>query len=451
MLDILPPAMAEKLEELHLADLHALASELGVPRYRMLRRAELAREIEARRDSGEPEPELEPESQPEPEDQPEPEPRIEPEGKAKPEPEGEPEESPVGRERERLEAAATEDVTGVLDITPQRYGFLRLNRLETNPDDVYVSASQVRRCELRSGDEVSGPARAPRRGERHRALVHVDRVSGGEPLLDRPEFEKLTPILPKRRLALDLRPSDVLTRAADLLVPLAYGQRVLVKSGPRSGRTTLLRGLAAAVGAVEGPELIVLLIDERPEEATAWREALPDAQVATATAELAPAEQVRVARLALEWARRRAEAGADVVLIVDSLSRLAVAAGEAAEVKRLFGSGRDLAEEGAGSLTVIATVVEGAEDDGVAERAVITTESSLIRLDPELAAAGVFPALRAGDCRVSNEDELREPEELAAVRRLRSLLADLGPAEAATLLRERIESSRTNAELLAGI
>ena len=166
-------------------------------------------------------------------------------------------------------------------------------------------------------------------------------------------------------------------------------------SAPRSGRTTLLRGLARAVAAAEGPELIVLLIDERPEEATAWREAVPEAEFAIATAELAPAEQVRLAELALERARRRAEAGADVVLIVDSLSRLAVAAGKAAEVKRLFGSGRDLAEEGAGSLTVVATVVAGAEDDGSAERAVITTESALIRLDPELAAAGVFPALVA--------------------------------------------------------
>jgi len=146
-----------------------------------------------------------------------------------------------------------------------------------------------------------------------------------------------------------------------------------------------------------------------------------------------------------------AESGADVVLIVDSLSRLAVASQKAAEVKRLFGSGRDLAEEGAGSLTVIATVVEGAEDDGTAERAVVTTESARVRLDPELAAAGVFPALVTADCRVSNEEELRGPEELAAARHLRSLLADLAPPEAAALLRERIESTRTNAELLAAL
>jgi len=424
--------MAEKLDELHLADLHALAAQLGVPRFRLLRRERLLSEIEARRGDGELAVA---------------EPAGAPEGKRASEREPQPE-----RERERLEAVDTEEVTGVLEITAQRHGFARLQGLESHADDVYISASQIRRCELRSGDEVSGPARAPRRGERHRALVHVDRVNGGDPATaDRPHFDELTPIIPKRRLSLDHDPSDLLVRAVDLLVPLALGQRVLVWAAPRSGRTTLLRGLARAITAAANPEQTVLLIDERPEEATAWRQALPSAEIGGATADLAPAEQVRVAELALERARRRVELGADAVLIVDSLSRLAVASGNPGEVERLFGSGRDLAEEDAGSLTVIATVVDGAEDDGTAERAVMTTESSLIRLDPELAAAGVYPALRPNECRVSNEDELREPDELAAVRRLRSLLADLEPAEAAKLLRERIEGSPTNAELLQSI
>ncbi|TMK75523.1 MAG: hypothetical protein E6G49_01295 [Actinobacteria bacterium] len=138
-----------------------------------------------------------------------------------------------------------------------------------------MSASQIRRCELRSGDEVSGPAREPRRGERHRALVHVDRVNGGEPqTAERPAFEDLTPVLPTRRLALG-DSSDVLTRAVDLLTPLALGQRVLVMAAPRSGRTTLLRGVSSAIEGREDVELLVLLIDERPEEATAWRDAVP--------------------------------------------------------------------------------------------------------------------------------------------------------------------------------
>ncbi len=436
-------AMAEKLAALHLADLHARAAELGVPRFRLLRREDLAREIETR-GGGEGaggEAQREPAAVDEP---------------APTEAEPAPTEAGAGeaerqRGRERLKPEQTEEVVGVLEITPQRFGLLRLRGLDSSPDDVYVSAGQVKRCELRSGDEVSGPARAPRRGERHRALIHVDRVNGAElEALDRPQFDQLTPVLPRRRVALDRDPADVLVRAVDLLAPVVLGQRVLIRAAPRSGRTTLLRRLAGAIGAAGGIGLLVLLVDERPEEATAWREAVPEAEIATATADLAPAEQVALAELALERARRRVEAGADVVMIVDSLSRLAVAAAGVAEVKRLFGSGRDLGDD-AGSLTVIATVLEGADDDGAAERAVITTESCLIELDPALAAAGVVPALKAGGCRISNEDELRPPEELAAARLLRSMLADLDSADAAALLRERIEASASNAELLSAL
>jgi len=411
--------MAEKLEELPLADLHERAADLGIPGYRLLRREQLIAEVGGR--------------------------------------DGEPPEAP---EREHLEETETTDVVGVLEVTPQRYGFLRFDGVTARPDDVYVSASQIRRCELRPGDEVAGPARAPRRGERHRALVHVDRVNGGEPPTEgRPAFATLTPVLPTRRLPLG-EGSDVLARSVDLLTPLVLGQRVLVMAAPRSGRTTLLRHLARAIEGRERTELVVLLIDERPEEATAWREALPRSEVATATADLAPQDQVRVAELMRERAQRLAESGRDAVLVVDSLSRIAVASasaggrgpgGDAAEVKALFGSARELAEEGAGSLTVIATVVEGAEDDGAAERAVVTTENSLITLDAGLASAGIFPAVRAAECRISNEDQVRDPDELTAIRRLRSLLADLDPAEAASLLRERIEHSASNSALLASL
>jgi transcription termination factor Rho len=193
----------------------------------------------------------------------------------------------------------------------------------------------------------------------------------------------------------------------------------------------------------------VLLIDDRPEEAPAWREALPVAEFAIATADLAPVEQVRIAELAVERARRLAELGENVVLVCDSLSRLAHAAGGIDEVKRLFGSGRNIA--GGGSVTVIATTLAQGDADDEADKAVITTESSLITLDPDLAAAGIQPAIVATLCRVSNEEDLRAPQELEAVRRLRSLLADLDPPEAAQLLRERIEGSKTNPELLTDL
>jgi transcription termination factor Rho len=422
------------LADKHLSELHAEAARLGVPGYRMMRREKLAEEIGER---GGDAVEREPESE-----------VAEPDADVEAPAEEEAEEQPRGRERRE---AATEQVSGVLDRTYRGYGFLRLRGLDPAPGDVYISASQIRRCELRVGDLVSGPARQPERGERYPALVHVDLVNGAEPEegAERPEIEDLTAVAPRRRLRLGPDPADLLTRAVDLLVPLAFGQRVLVRAAPRSGRTTLLRGLAGAIQAIpERPALIVLLVDERPEEATGWAEVLPDDELAVATAEMEHREQVRVAQLALERAKRRAESGEDVVLIVDSLSRLAVAHRDPDGVKHLFGAGRELAEEDAGSLTVIATALDGVADDGAALAAVETTENALVRLDPELAAAGVYPALRPEDCRASDEEELRDPDELDAVRRLRAELTGREPAEAAELLRERLEGSRTNAELL---
>src|SRR4051794_12449816 len=274
------------LADLHLAQLHERAAELGVPGYRKLKREALIAEIEER--GG---------------DKPKPSRRRGGRGgrggRGRERLKDEPARGRPRREAEPEADEETEDVSGVLELTGAGHGFLRLQGLEEREGDVYISAAQIRRCELRPGDDVSGPARSPRRGERHRALVHVDKVNDAEPSTEpRPELGDLAAAPPRRRLALAVDTDDVLVRAADLLAPLAFGQRVLVSAAPRSGRTTLLRGIARAVRGVEGPELIVLLIDERPEEATAWREALPGAQLATATAELAAAEQVRIAQLA---------------------------------------------------------------------------------------------------------------------------------------------------------
>jgi transcription termination factor Rho len=438
--DILPRDVA-RLEDRHLSELHALAAELEIPRFRTLSRADLLSELRAR---GAAEPDGDGAAPSEAEAGTE-----EAEGA-----EAEAEEAAPDREEAApdREEAPTEPASGVLDIMPQRFGFLRLHGLEPAEGDVYISASQIRRCELRSGDEVSGPARAPRRGERHRALVHVDEVNGAEPSAERPEFESLTAVIPSRRLPLDSAgagDAELLVRAVDLLVPLALGQRILISAAPRSGRTTLLRALGRAFAADGGVELIVLLVDEHPEEATRWREELPGAGLAIATAEMSLAEQARIAELALARGRRHAEAGRDAVLLVDSLSRLAAGRRDASAVKRLFGSGRELGDEGAGSLTIAATVLDGGDDPAAA--VVATTENALITLDPQLAAAGVYPALDPAGCRVSHEEELRSPEELAAIRGLRGLLADLPPADAARTLRERLEASASNAELLASI
>jgi transcription termination factor Rho len=209
----------------------------------------------------------------------------------------------------------------------------------------------------------------------------------------------------------------------------------------------LVRALA---GAEEEVHIVVLLVDERPEEVTEWKRQVPDVEIAAAPADLDAAAQMRHAELALARAKRRAEAGEDVVFVIDSLTRLGFAAREPAAVKRFFGAGRELEEEGAGSLTVVATVLTGTEDgDGVLE-AVETTENATIVLDPSLAAAGIVPAIDASRSSTVGEEALRG-EELAAWRRLSGELRSLDPAEAAGLLRERIESTDSNADLLASL
>jgi transcription termination factor Rho len=412
----------QDLTSLHIAELHERAAKLDVPGFRRLRREELVEAIEAAGggdDSGESS-------------------RAERPPRRRGRRTREPRRAEAGpKDSEAADEEVPEDAVpavGVLDITGQGHGFLRLEGLERGSDDVYVSASQVRRCELRVGDEVAGPARPPRRGERHRALVHVDQVNGGDAEAERPNFDELAATMPKRRLP--LATDDVLARAADALAPLAFGQRVLVDAAPRSGRTTFLRTVAAAVQGADGAKLVVLLVDERPEEATAWREALPEAELAIATAEMSAVDQLRTADLALARARRLAERGADAVLVVDSLSRIAVAAdGDTAIVKRIFGSGRELEGDGPGSLTVIATTL--ARDDE-AHRAVSSTENALVVLSPELAAAGVTPALDAGGTRASNEEEILSADELESLRALRAELSGLEPADAAAKLRERV-------------
>ena len=435
-----------ELERKHLSELHELAASAGVPRYRVLGREELVEELLVRGSAGPAGAVAEGEGEPKDE-----RPRRggrrrrrRRRGEDGEGGEGERREESGDDEREeRAEEPGAEPVTGVLDILPQGHGFLRVSGIGEEGDDVYVSASQIRRCELRPGDEVSGPARPPRRGERHTALVRVEAVNGSEPTEDRTDaFDRLTPVAPHRRMPLEPEGDDVLVRAAGLLAPLAFGQRVLVKAAPRSGRTTLLRGLARAIAAApDAPGIVVLLVDERPEEVTEWRRQVPDAEIAAAAADLEPAEQVRQAELALSRARRRAESGDDVVFVIDSLTRLAVAYRDPARIKPVFGAGRELEEEGSGSLTVIATVLSDTEDGDDAEQAVATTESAILALDPDLAAAGVFPALDARRSAVSNEEALRSGDELEEARALRAELRSLDARLAAELLAERARAA----------
>ncbi len=403
----------EELKKSHISELHELAAKAKLPKFRLKSKDELAEALG-----------------------------------------GEPSKEPgSSKARDESNGDDTEERTGVLDLLPQGHGFLRLEGLEPGEEDVYVSASQIKRCELRAGDEVTGPVRAPRRGERHPAIVRVEKVNGAEAAVEREaSFDDLTPVAPHRRIPLGVEREDILVRAVDVLAPLAYGQRVLVRAQPRSGRTTLLRGLVKAIASADdGPGIVVLLVDERPEEVTEWRRAAPDAEISAATADLEAADQVRHAELALQRAKRRAERGEDVVFVVDSLTRLGVAQRDPSQVKPLFGAGRETEDGAGGSLTIIATVLERqGEGDEIAE-AVETTENAVITLDPDLAAAGVVPAIDAAATAVSGEESIRSGEELEAVRRLRAQLAEGDPADAAGALRVRIEASASNEELLSSL
>ena len=432
----------DELESMSLAKLHELAGRAGIEGFRKMRREDLIREIEAsgveiptggagsrsggggrsggrrRRDSGRSR------------------------------------DRSGGRDRETSRQDGQEpfdltEVTGILEVVGRGSGLIRGEGIPES--GVYVSPSQIKRCELRSGDEVSGPVRPPRRGERRPSLTRVETVNGEAPDEGRgTAFERLTPVAPHRHIPLSSSDDDVLARSVDLLAPIAFGQRVLVEAQPRSGRTGFLRSLATSIraGSEEPPEVTVLLVDERPEEVTAWTRETDGVTIEAAPADLGAREQSRVAERVLSKVRRQAESGADVVLIIDSLTRLASAFGEPGSVKPFFGTGRELEEETAGSVTVIATALWGAPGDQEVIDAVRTTENSTIKLSAELAAAGVFPSLDVAGCAVTGEESVLSEKEVAAVARLRSELAGLDTVPAAERLAGLIRETAGNAELL---
>jgi len=298
-----------------------------------------------------------------------------------------------GRSSEAKEAAPLPEgpVEGPLEISGRGHGFIRLSGDQPAEGDIYISASQIRRCDLNDGDVVAGPARPPRRGERHPALVHVDTVNGDAPGGGSAKFSELTAIPSSRSIDFDLEAADEADRAAleELKgkTPLLFGHRVLIRAGANQERTRFVRSLASVLGAGEGFETIVVLIDELPEQLADWQK-VEGIELVSAPADLRSREQARIAERTAAKAMRAVESGDDVVLVIDSLSRLAAAADDAGFVKPIFGAGRETDEEETGSLTVIATTIDGAGDEGAVDRALATTENVLIVLDELLPASG---------------------------------------------------------------
>jgi transcription termination factor Rho len=327
----------KELEDSPLADLHAIASELGLEGYRGLRKADLVEAILGSEPGGDQPSAIS--HQPSGEESPVPRPQtpdVEPEAEsaeAEQEPEPEPEE-----ESEPEPAEPEEVVGGVLDILPNGSGFVRVAASGQSRDDVYISPAQIRRCELRAGDEVAGPVRPPRRNERHPSLIRVESVNGrdAEPPEERPHFDDLTPVFATERLP----------APEGIGVAFGKGSRVAVGGPPGAGATRLLRELASSLAAVDGLQLAVALVGVRPEEVTEWR-SQEGLAVSGGGFDRSLEGQVQLAELAVERAKRVAERGGDAAVLIDSLE---VVPGAAA--RRLFGAARNL--EGGGSLTVIA-------------------------------------------------------------------------------------------------
>jgi len=358
---------------------------------------------------------------------------------------------------------------GVLETLPDGYGFLRsaaYNYLPS-PDDIYVSPSQIKKFNLRTGDTVSGQVRPPKEGERFFALLRVEAVNDENPELmrDRVLFDNLTPLYPNKRLKLETVPGEYAMRIEDLLAPIGKGQRGMIVSPPKAGKTILLQKIANSI-LRNHPEvvLIVLLIDERPEEVTDMERTV-SAEVISSTFDEPPERHVQVADMVHEKAKRLTEAKKDVVILLDSITRLArahntvvphsgkilsggVDANALHRPKRFFGAARNV-EEG-GSLTIIATALieTGSRMDEVIFEEFKGTGNMEIILDRKLSDRRVFPALDVNRSGTRKEELLLEPEELSRVWILRKLLSELSPVEAMDFLLEKMRGTKSNKEFL---
>jgi transcription termination factor Rho len=358
---------------------------------------------------------------------------------------------------------------GVLEIIQDGIGFLRSVDLLPGPDDIYVSQSQIRRFGLRTGDMVIGQVRPPKETEKYYGLLRVEAVNGLDPeaAKQRPVFERLTPIFPADRLMLETRRGILATRLLDLLAPIGRGQRGLIVSPPKAGKTTILKQIANGISAnYQDVTMMVVLIGERPEEVTDMDRSV-DAEVMAATFDDPETAQTRVAEMALAKAKRLVEGGRDVVILMDSLTRLARAynlvvppSGRTLSggidpaalypPKRFFGAARNL-EEG-GSLTIIATclVDTGSRMDDVIYEEFKGTGNMEMHLSRKLAERRFFPAIDIERSSTRREDLLLSPDDLAKVWTLRRMITAVGGGtEATEMVLERLPKTDSNKEFLA--
>jgi transcription termination factor Rho len=361
---------------------------------------------------------------------------------------------------------------GVLEILPDGFGFLRSpdSNYLPGPDDMYVSPSQIRRFSLKTGDTVSGQIRPPKDGERYFALLKVENINYEDPekAADKILFDNLTPLYPTDRISLETDPDNLSTRIMDLMTPIGKGQRGLIVSPPRTGKTMLLKDIANAVTKNDRDiHKIVLLIDERPEEVTDMARSV-EAEVISSTFDEPPQRHVQVAEMVLEKSKRLIEHKKDVLILLDSITRLArayntvvppsgkilsggVDSNALHRPKRFFGAARNI-EEG-GSLTIIATALidTGSRMDEVIFEEFKGTGNMEVNLDRKLSDRRIFPALDINRSGTRKEELLIEKEDLNRIWILRKVLAPLTPVDSMEFLIEKITGTKNNKEFLASM
>jgi len=375
---------------------------------------------------------------------------------------------PVVSGFEKIES--DDPVEGVLEVLPDGYGFLRSDNYLSGPKDVYVSPSQIRRFSLKTGDKIRGKGRIPKEGEKFQALLYVQSVNGDHPeaAAKRTPFEYLTPIYPDKRLTLETSPRELSTRLIDIIAPIGKGQRGMIVSPPKAGKTILLKKIANSITA-NYPEvyLIVLLIDERPEEVTDMERSIKG-EVISSTFDEVPERHIKVAEMVLERAQRLVEHKKDVVILLDSITRLARAynltipptgrtlsggldPGALHKPKRFFGAARNI--EFGGSLTIIATALieTGSRMDDVIFEEFKGTGNMELHLDRRLSEKRIFPAIDIMKSGTRREELLLSQRELESVFAIRKAMSNMGTGEVTEMLINKLMQTRNNDEFIKSI
>lgn len=359
------------------------------------------------------------------------------------------------------------EVEGILDIADGGFGFLRFYNFLTSDQDVYVSPSQIRRFNLKTGDKIKGIARKPNEGEKFGAILYVKEVNGDEPgvAIRRPDFDNLTPIFPNERISLETGPTELSMRLIDLVAPIGKGQRGLIVAPPKAGKTVLLKKVAASIEKTHPEiELIVLLVDERPEEVTDMQRSI-SGEVIYSTFDEQPANHVKVAEMVLARAQRLVEHGKDVVILLDSITRLARAynlvipptgrtlsggldPGALHKPKKFFGAARNM-EEG-GSITILATALieTGSRMDDVIFEEFKGTGNMELHLDRKLSEKRIFPAINLNKSGTRREDLLMSQDEMEAIWYMRRALSNTSTQEVTETIIDYLSHTRRNADFI---